>query len=177
MRSLSTGEVAKITKTSVQSVIRWIDTGMLNAWKIPGSRFRRIEVSELRAFMLQHHIPLGYLETEVKRVLVVSHDDTMFSILQSCAPNGLPVICASPFEAGMRLVDSLVALVVIDESLGEPMVKGILESLASRANEVRAITFAFETPSLQNEDGSRDSRDRLRELFSQQVEEALRSRP
>lgn len=177
MRSLSTGEVAKITQTSVQSVIRWVNTGMLKAWKVPGSRFRRIEESNLRTFMIKHNIPLEYLDARSKRVLVVSQDQSLCSRMALLRPHGLPVTCAPPFEAGMRMVDSPIALVVIDETLGEPTVKGIVSALLSRAKDAPTTTIAVASLEVQSGGDQRASRHALSEYLNQRVGEALRHRP
>ena len=49
---LTTGEAAKLCKISQQTMIRIIDQGQLNgAYKVPGSRFRRIPRPVLYKFM------------------------------------------------------------------------------------------------------------------------------
>lgn len=177
MRSLSTGEVAKITQSSVQSVIRWINAGMLKAWKVPGSRFRRIEEGNLRTFMVQHNIPLQYLDAGTKRVLVISQDESLRSLMAPLRPHGLPVTCAPPFEAGMKMIDTPIALVVIDESLGESTVKGIVATLHSRATDASASTIAVASLRVQSDGDHRASRDGIIKYLNQRVGEALRPRP
>ncbi len=38
----TTGEAAEICKVSQQTIIRCFDSGRLNGFRVPGSRFRRI---------------------------------------------------------------------------------------------------------------------------------------
>lgn len=70
----TTGEVAQICKVSQQTVIRCFDSGKLNGFRVPGSRFRRIPRDSLFRFMKANQIPLDQLETGRKRVLVVDDD-------------------------------------------------------------------------------------------------------
>jgi len=73
----TTGEVAQICKVSQQTVIRCFDSGRLNGFKVPGSRFRRIPRESLILFMKTNGIPLDHLETGKKRVLVVDDDQAI----------------------------------------------------------------------------------------------------
>ena len=54
----TTGEVAQICKVSQQTVIRCFDSGRLNGFRVPGSRFRRIPRDSLLSFMKSNRIPL-----------------------------------------------------------------------------------------------------------------------
>ncbi len=73
----TTGEVAQICKVSQQTVIRCFDSGRLQGFRVPGSRFRRIPRDSLVAFMKSNQIPLDKLETGKKRVLVVDDDEAV----------------------------------------------------------------------------------------------------
>ena len=54
---LTTGEVAKICNVAPRTVSKWFDTGVLKGYRIPGSKDRRIPVSQLIRFMKEHGIP------------------------------------------------------------------------------------------------------------------------
>src|SRR3972149_4948074 len=73
----TTGEVAQICKVSQQTVIRCFDSGRLQGFRVPGSRFRRIPRESLIAFMKNNEIPMDQLETGKKRVLVVNDDEAV----------------------------------------------------------------------------------------------------
>ncbi|MCX5672090.1 MAG: response regulator [Planctomycetota bacterium] len=70
----STGEAAKICRVSQQTIIRCFDSGKLQGFYVPGSRFRRIPRESLVKFMKENQIPLSNLDSSKKKVLVV--DDT-----------------------------------------------------------------------------------------------------
>ena len=77
----TTGEVAVICNISQQTVIRCFDAGRLEGFKIPGSKFRRIQRSGLIKFMKDNGIPLDGLETGKKKILVVDDDAEIVELL------------------------------------------------------------------------------------------------
>jgi len=68
---LTTGEVARICHVAPRTVSKWVDTGQLRGYRIPGSRDRRIPVDHLLAFMRAHGIPSDGLAGGLCRVLIV----------------------------------------------------------------------------------------------------------
>ena len=60
---LTTGEVAKICNVASRTVSKWFDSGQLRGYRIPGSKDRRIPVSNLVKFMKSHGIPMDGLMT------------------------------------------------------------------------------------------------------------------
>ena len=52
----TTGEAAEICKVSQQTIIRCFDSGRLNGFRVPGSKFRRIPRIELLRFMRTNDI-------------------------------------------------------------------------------------------------------------------------
>jgi len=77
----STGEVAQICKVSQQTVIRCFDSGRLNGFRVPGSRFRRITREGLIQFMKENGIPLDQLDSGKRRVLVVDDEPAIVDML------------------------------------------------------------------------------------------------
>ncbi len=76
----TTGEAAEICKVSQQTIIRCFDSGRLNGFRVPGSRFRRIPRIELLRFMKANDIPTDALESTKKRVLVVDDDEQIIEL-------------------------------------------------------------------------------------------------
>lgn len=72
----TTGEAADLCKLSQQTIIRCFDSGQLQGFRVPGSKFRRIPHDSLVEFMKSNGIPLdGFEETSDKiKVLVVDDD-------------------------------------------------------------------------------------------------------
>jgi excisionase family DNA binding protein len=79
----TTGEAAEVCKVSQQTIIRCFDSGRLQGFRVPGSRFRRIPRSELIRFMRANEIPADVLDgADKKRVLIVDDDPAIIELLQ-----------------------------------------------------------------------------------------------
>lgn len=76
----TTGEAAEICKVSQQTIIRCFDSGRLQGFRVPGSRFRRIPRAELLRFMRTNEIPTDALESKTKRILVVDDDAAIIEL-------------------------------------------------------------------------------------------------
>lgn len=62
--ALTPGQVAKVCHTSPRMVNKWVDTGLLEGYRLPGSRHRRIPREALIRFLKEHGMPLGELGQE-----------------------------------------------------------------------------------------------------------------
>ena len=78
----TTGEAAQVCKVSQQTIIRCFDSGRLNGFRVPGSRFRRMPREEIMRFMRSNDIPLEILESSLKRILVVDDDKQIASLIE-----------------------------------------------------------------------------------------------
>ncbi len=79
----TTGEAAEICKVSQQTIIRCFDSGKLQGFRVPGSRFRRIPRAELIRFMRRNRIPTITLESPIRRVLIVDDDARIVALIRS----------------------------------------------------------------------------------------------
>jgi two-component system response regulator RpaA len=71
---LTTGDVARICNVAPRTVSKWFDSGQLKGYRIPGSKDRRIPISELVRFMKTHNIPTTSLAVGKIRVLIVDNN-------------------------------------------------------------------------------------------------------
>lgn len=79
----TTGEAAEVCKVSQQTIIRCFDSGRLQGFRVPGSRFRRIPRTELIRFMRANEIPADILDgADAKRVLIVDDDPAIIELLR-----------------------------------------------------------------------------------------------
>ena len=78
---LTTGDVAKICNVAPRTVSKWFDTGQLRGYRIPGSKDRRIPLSELIRFMKAHNMPTEGLPVGKIRVLIVDSNEEASSAL------------------------------------------------------------------------------------------------
>ncbi len=78
----TTGEAAEICNVSQQTIIRCFDSGRLQGFRVPGSRFRRIPRPDLLRFMKSNEIPADALESSIKRILVVDDDEQIVEMFK-----------------------------------------------------------------------------------------------
>jgi len=101
---LTTGDVAKICNVAPRTVSKWFDNGQLKGYRIPGSKDRRIPLSELVRFMKANNMPITALPVGKIRVLVVNSDsntaDALAETLQNKAGYEVQIV-KSTFEAGV----------------------------------------------------------------------------
>jgi excisionase family DNA binding protein len=76
----TTGEAAAACKLSQQTIIRCFDSGQLQGFRVPGSKFRRIPRDALIKFMKSNKIPLDGLDNDSIRVLVVDDDPEIIEL-------------------------------------------------------------------------------------------------
>ncbi len=84
---LTTGDVAKICNVAPRTVSKWFDNGQLKGYRIPGSKDRRIPVSELVRFMKMHNMPTAALPVGKIRVLIADSNDKTASALTDVLQN------------------------------------------------------------------------------------------
>ncbi|MEM0982788.1 MAG: helix-turn-helix domain-containing protein, partial [Planctomycetota bacterium] len=118
---LTTGEVAKICNVAPRTVSKWFDSGQLKGYRIPGSKDRRIPVSELVRFMQDHGIPLDGIATGRTRVLIVDDDteitDTLGDVLGEQTDYEIRT-AESSFQAGLECERFRPNVVLVDIHIG-----------------------------------------------------------
>jgi len=77
----TTGEAAGICNISQQTIIRCFDSGRLEGFRVPGSKFRKIPRQSLIKFMRENKIPLDNIESGKKRILIVDDDDEIVELI------------------------------------------------------------------------------------------------
>ena len=120
---LTTGEVAKICKVAPRTVTKWFDSGQLRGYRIPGSKDRRIPISQLMRFMKNNNMPLdGMIHFTKTRVLIVDDEaditDTLRDLLNR-ETNYEASVATSGFEAGIAAEHIKPHVILLDIHLGE----------------------------------------------------------
>jgi len=77
----TTGEAAEICRVSQQTIIRCFDSGRLEGFRVPGSKFRRIPRQSLIKFMKDNNIPLDTLESGKRKILIVDDDAEIVELI------------------------------------------------------------------------------------------------
>ena len=131
----TTGEAAEICKVSQQTIIRCFDSGKLDGFRIPGSKFRRIPRESLVKFMKEHDIPADDFDTGKRKVLVVDDDVEIIEIIVDVLTRDgrFDVKTASSgYDAGMLTQQFRPHLIILDYML--PDVNGNVVCRTIRKN-------------------------------------------
>jgi len=113
----STGEAARLCKTSQQTIIRCFDTGRLHGFRVPGSRFRRIPRDELVRFMRENGIPTDGIERKKNKILLVEDNAQLAELMADAfhRDGRFEVILArGGFEAGLKMHEHQPEALVLD---------------------------------------------------------------
>ena len=78
----TTGEAAELLKISRSTISRKFDRGGISGKKNPITGERLVARESLLTFLKEHNLPIEALVIEKKRVLVVTTDDELFSLIQ-----------------------------------------------------------------------------------------------
>lgn len=119
-QTLTTGEVAKHCGVSFRTVIRWIERGELQAFKLPGRGDNRIRVDVFLNFLRQHEMPVPEeLADTQNRVLVVENDPkTARGMRRLLERNGFEVaVAADGFRVGTLLGTFAPTVLIMDVDL------------------------------------------------------------
>lgn len=103
---LTTGEVAEICGVNFRTVMRWIDRGLLQAYRLPGRGDRRVLRDELHRFMLENGIPnQSTISGLPRRILIADDEPAMARAIERVLrrTNFETAIAANGFEAGAML--------------------------------------------------------------------------
>jgi len=118
----TTGEVARICRVGVSTVLKWFNSGRLKGYRLPGSQDRRIPLENLIRFLKEHGMPLRELEDYLRyRVLLVATDSTFDRLLRgslSKIEDYCFEVASDAFEFGVAVVTMRPDAIVIDFSLG-----------------------------------------------------------
>lgn len=123
---LTTGEVAEICGVNFRTVLRWIDRGVLQAYRLPGRGDRRVLRDELHRFMLDNGIPNRPASNALpRRILIADDEPAMARAIERVlrGANFETAIAANGFEAGAMLPTFKPGLLTLD--LRMPGVDGL----------------------------------------------------
>lgn len=137
----TTGEAAQLCKVSQQTIIRCFDSGRLQGFRVPGSKFRRIPRDELLRFMRQNGIPTENMEGHRRKILIVDDDPKIVELLEDVfgEDDKLEVYSASTgYDAGLLTERLKPDLIILDYML--PDVNGNVVCERIRGNEDLAGT-------------------------------------
>ncbi len=120
---LTTGEVARICKVAPRTVTKWFDSGQLHGYRIPGSKDRRIPITQLIRFMRQNNMPLdGMMNFTKTRILIVDDEEEIVEMLRDLLSQQTTYdvqIARNGFEAGLAAEKFRPHVILLDINLGD----------------------------------------------------------
>jgi excisionase family DNA binding protein len=120
---LTTGEVARICKVAPRTVTKWFDSGQLRGYRIPGSKDRRIPITQLIRFMRQNNMPLeGMMHFTKTRILIVDDEIEIVDMLRDLLSQQTTYdvqTARNGFEAGLAAEKFRPHVILLDIQLGD----------------------------------------------------------
>lgn len=156
----TTGEVARICNVSSPTVNKWIDTGMLKGFRIPGSRARRVARKDLLALMNEYGMPLDKLENIKTKILIID-DNILFgkTLERELNFDGAfdVLIVQNAFRAGVMLEEFKPEVVLLDILLdnidGRDICKFLRENQKFKHVRIIGMSGVFSQDAIMQEDG------------------------
>lgn len=115
-QTLTTGEVAKYCGVNFRTVIRWIERGHLDAYKLPGRGDNRIPVESFISFLKKNNIPVPeeLSPNSYTLLLLVSDDSLSGELAPFIRKTGWePLITNDPLHFGYYLAKKQPAGVMV----------------------------------------------------------------
>ena len=124
---LTTHDIGRLLQVDPSSVSKWIDRGLLTAFRTPGGH-RRIRSSDLRSFLIAHQMPIPEeLGNGLVRILVVDDEkpvlDAMKRAFKPFAGQVEAVFTSSAVEALLSVAEQKPHGMLVD--LNMPDVDGL----------------------------------------------------
>lgn len=134
----STGQLARIFNVAPRTVSKWIDSGRLVGYRIPGSEDRRATHAELVNFIANSNMPMRIVPGYIDRTLLVTQDDSMANaIVENIHPEITVEVAGNWGAAGMEFASGMVAAVVVDFSMGAADARTFLREIRKRNRGVQ----------------------------------------
>ena len=156
MKTLTTGDIAKMCDVNLRTVIRWIDRGALKGFKLPGRGNNRVRIEDFLVFLKEHDMPVPAELADVhnNRVLIIDDEAAVArSISRVLRMAGYDTETAvDGFKGGSMLVKYQPALITLDLRMpginGYDVLKFIRSTPETSAIKV-VIVSALDQQSLQ----------------------------
>ncbi|MBU2977276.1 response regulator [Alteromonas sp. C1M14] len=121
MKTLTSGEIATYCDVNLRTVIRWLESGKLKGFKLPGRGNNRVLVDDFIAFLEQHGMPIPpQLQHEANPCILIVDDELPVakSIQRIARRAGYETLIATGgFQAGIMLSQHNPRVITLDLSM------------------------------------------------------------
>jgi len=142
---LTTGEVATICNVAARTVSKWIDSGRLDGYRIPGSRDRRVTREALDRFIRDNRLPTAAMAASAaERILVVDADTSTATMLAEtlAQETGREArVARTAFEAGVCCSRFSPDWMFVDTSVGMAEIVGLVSVLRTEGSSCRVVVM------------------------------------
>lgn len=126
----TTGQIAKVCRVAARTVSKWIDSGELVGYRIPGSQDRRVNREDLIAFLKSNSMKLHELEAPPQDVVyMIGQTDTESATYAAfVAAAGIPCrqFKGDWFGLGVEFGKGLPSVLVVDTNGGSDHTLGFV---------------------------------------------------
>lgn len=127
-QALTTGEVAKYCGVNFRTVIRWIERGHLEAYKLPGRGDNRIPLSGFIAFLQNNQMPVPEeLRGQGRTLLILSEQDEIGAEIAACTRRAgwEPLVTTDAMQFGFICASQQPSAVVVTSAASQHSVNRI----------------------------------------------------
>lgn len=124
MKTFSTGDIAKFCDVNLRTVIRWIEKGDLEGFKLPGRGNNRVTEEAFLTFLQRYNIPIpdelkACEKVNSGRILIVDDEAQIAKAIQRVLRGAgyQTSLAYDGFRAGSQLVKERPALMTLDLSM------------------------------------------------------------
>lgn len=151
MKTFSTGDIAKYCDVNLRTVIRWIDKGDLEGFKLPGRGNNRVTKEAFLIFLKRFNIPVPAdlkhdEQIDINNILIVDDEVQVAKAIQRVLRGAGYETCLAHdgFRAGSNLVKNKPALMTLDLSMpgldGYDVIKFVRENQAISQTRILVIS-------------------------------------
>ena len=121
MKTLTSGEIATYCDVNLRTVIRWIESGKLKGFKLPGRGNNRVLVEDFIEFLERHEMPIpdALKCTVIPSILIVDDELPVAKSIQRVARRAGfdSYIATGGFQAGIMLSQYEPKVMTLDLSM------------------------------------------------------------
>jgi len=125
----STGDIAQLCGVAPRTVCKWIDTGQLKGFRIPGSKDRRVTQASLESFM--RSIGMETVSVDHSKVIALGVDPRILE--DSEGLSHIRFYHMDLFEGAIEIIERCPSLIIYDERCGLPAYTSLMRHLERRS--------------------------------------------